>query len=202
MTSPPPEGRPAALSRIMGSALLTPFLAVIGVTVVLSALFVWRQDGLDGGPLETRAGSQPTATSRSARVEPATDSPAGPPKPAAPPSSVASGSSSIAPAPSPRPTPTPSATPSGPPVVVVDQSGRAGLADRVAQGLRAAGWTVERVGTFRGSVRTTTVYYPEGQDAAAKAVAGALATKARTLPRFAALSGTSLTVVLTVDYPA
>ncbi len=86
--------------------------------------------------------------------------------------------------------------------MVVDQSGRAGLADRVATLLRGAGWTVERVGVFRGTVKTTTVYYPDGQQKAATVVSGALARTARTLPRLTTMSGTSLTVVLTSDYPS
>lgn len=89
-----------------------------------------------------------------------------------------------------------------PAVVVLNQSGQAGLAGRTADLLRTAGWTVSGTGNFRGTVGTTTVYYPPGQEEAAAALAADLpGTPDRIRPRFSNLSMTRLTVVLTSSYP-
>lgn len=71
----------------------------------------------------------------------------------------------------------------------------------VADVLRGKGWTVPAVGNFRGIVPATTVYYPEGEEAAAQAAAESLPTDPRTRPRFGNLSTTRLTVVVTDSYP-
>jgi hypothetical protein len=86
--------------------------------------------------------------------------------------------------------------------VVLNQSGRAGLAGRVADRLRKAGWTVQRTGDFSGSVSTTTVYYPAGLADAAKDAADDLPGDPRVKKRFSNLSTTRITVILTDDYPS
>jgi hypothetical protein len=84
--------------------------------------------------------------------------------------------------------------------VVLNQSGGSGLAARVAKLVRDKGWDVDGVGNFRGTVSTTTVYYPSGQEAKARALAKDLPGDPRVMARFSNLSETRLTIVLTDDY--
>ena len=71
---------------------------------------------------------------------------------------------------------------------MLNQTSRAGLAGEVADRLRAEGLDRRAVGNFRGVVPATTVYYPPGQEAAARAAADDLPTPPRILPRFSNLS--------------
>lgn len=82
-------------------------------------------------------------------------------------------------------------------IVVLNQTRVSGLANRVSNGLRDAGWTVVSLGNFRGAVPETTVYYPPGQEDAAAAVAADVPGGDRIRPRFGNLSGSSLTVIVT-----
>ncbi len=86
-------------------------------------------------------------------------------------------------------------------VVVLNQTSRAGLASRVADTLRADGWTVAAVGNFHGIVPATTVYYPPGEELAAQTAAEDLQATPRIRPRFGNLSTSRLTVVVTDSYP-
>ena len=54
---------------------------------------------------------------------------------------------------------------------MLNQTSRAGLAGVVADRLRAKGWNVSVVGNFHGVVPATTVYYPPGQEDAARVAA-------------------------------
>lgn len=179
------RGRRSALSALMPS-----LLAVAAVASLITALAVWR------GEEPAQPGALASDTRRSASME-----------------TVTALSDTPTPTPSATPTPTPSATPtpseSSAPVaetfdtevVVLNQTSRGGLAGAVADRLRAAGWTVPAVGNFRGTVPATTVYYPDGEEAAAAAVAADLPTEPRVRPRFGNLSTTRLTVVVTDSYP-
>ena len=82
----------------------------------------------------------------------------------------------------------------------MNQSGGNSLAQKVAARLRQAGWTVKQTSSFRGSVSTTTVYYPRGLRAQASKLAKDLPGDPRVKERFSNLSATRLTVVLTNDY--
>jgi LytR cell envelope-related transcriptional attenuator len=183
VTGPSRPGRRDSLARLVFSQVA----AVIAVTALLAGLFAWL------GPDRNRPASGAAASSQqhSTSPRPATKSP--PP----------SGSATTSPASSPTPSsssPTSSPLVDQPEVVVLNQSGRAGLASSVAKRLRAAGWTVSRVGNFSGSVSTTTVYYPTGKEEAARSVADDLPGTPRVSERFSNLSKTRVTVVLTSDY--
>lgn len=116
------------------------------------------------------------------------------PSPATP-STVPSPTRTATPTPKPTPTPTvPAAT--RPAVVVLNQTATVGLAAKVAARLRGAGWVVPAVGNYRGSVPSTTVFYPAGRQPAAQSLATALGV-ARTAPALAGMSTSRLTVVLT-----
>jgi len=171
------------------ATLLPPFLAVCAVTAILIALFAW----LGPGDSDTKV--------LSARESTPTSPPAASPTPT-PPTSSAPASSPPASSAAATTTPPPStaAAPRGPEVVVLNQSGGSGLASRVADRVRKAGWTVKQTGSFRGTVSTTTVYYPSGLSAEARELAKQLPGEPRVKERFSNLSATRLTIVLTDDY--
>jgi hypothetical protein len=62
------------------------------------------------------------------------------------------------------------------------------------------GWPVSDTGGLRGRIRATTVYYPPGQQAEARAFAERFDGIDRVLPRLAGLPGSGLTVVVTRDF--
>lgn len=178
--------------RGIAAALLPSLLAVAAVASLITALAVWRgeEPGQPGAAAsQERDPSTPAVTAGSA---PAPTTPA----PTTPPPTITSPATPAAPQ-----SPAPAAEAFATEVVVLNQTRRAGLAGAVAEQLRAAGWTVPAVGNFRGTVPSTTVYYPDGEQAAAAAVAADLPTDPRVRPRFGNLSTTRLTVVVTDSYP-
>ena len=102
--------------------------------------------------------------------------------------------------PAPSATGTSAAAREGVEVVVLNQTRVRVLGARAAALLRERGWTVVSVGNFRGTVSTTTVYHPAGQRAAAQAVAASLPGQIRVRERFANLSRTRLTLIVTEDF--
>ncbi len=80
-------------------------------------------------------------------------------------------------------------------VVVFNQIGVPGLAGKVAEQARAAGWTVGGVGDWRGSVPQDTIYFPAGRQGEAELL-GADLKISRIMAAQANMSGTHLTVVL------
>lgn len=175
----------------VAAALLPSLLAVAAVASLITALAVWR------GETPGQPGAVASQTTR---------------PPSNPAQKAAGETPSATPStPSATPTTTPTSQESQSPepvvesfdteVVVLNQTSRAGLAGEVADRLRASGWSVPAVGNFRGTVPSTTVYYPDGEQAAAAAVAADLPTEPRVRPRFGNLSTTRLTVVVTDSYP-
>jgi hypothetical protein len=182
--------------RSFVAALVPSVIAVVAVTALIVAVNVWRGSS-DDGELEsaTTTGASPSSPPSAGSTPSA--SPSGSASPSrsasstAPPSSPASATSAAPPTGSPRDVE----------VVVLNQSGRSGLAAQVAGRLRAQGWTVAATGNFRGVVPATTVYYPPGTEAAAQAAAKSLRVPPRIRPRFGNLSTDRLTVVVTSSYP-
>jgi LytR cell envelope-related transcriptional attenuator len=180
-------------SRDIASAFVPSLLAVLAVTAMITALYVWRGESPD------------TATPASATTQSSTA-----PAPTTPSPSATATKAPVKPA--------PTTTTSSPPstkattasaesvgdveVVVLNATSRKGLAGTVAQRLRDKGWTVAMVGNFRGNVTATTVYYPPGAQADAEAAAAGLPTEPRVRPRFGNLSTSRLTVVVTDSYPS
>jgi cytoskeletal protein RodZ len=173
--------------------LLPSLLAILAVTSLITALYVWR--GEEPRP-PSAAASGPSPTPRSATTSPAT--------------TASETTTTTKPATTSTSAPTGHKTKTAPrselrasiAIVVLNQTGQAGLAATAATRLRAKGWSVSGVGNFHGVVPATTVYYPAGQEAAAAAAAKSLPTPPRVLPRFGNLSLTRLTVVVTTNYPA
>jgi len=176
-------------SRDLIGAFVPSLLAVLAVTALITALYVWRGEDPDA-TVQANASADgstraPISTSPSASTSPASSPPASSTKPAAP--TTAAGN--------------PADLVGDLEVVVLNQTSRGGLAATVAEQLRGKGWTVAHTGNFRGQVPATTVYYPPGARAEARAAAAGLPTEPRVLPRFGNLSTTRLTVVVTDNYP-
>ncbi|MEP6760610.1 MAG: LytR C-terminal domain-containing protein [Sporichthyaceae bacterium] len=173
---------------MFAGTLLPPLLAVCAVTAILIALFVWL--GPDDSDTKVLSARESTPTSRAA--SPTATPPASSPAAASPSASSPAATTT-------QPQSEPPAR-SGPEVVVLNQSGGSGLAQRVAERIRKAGWKVKQISNFHGSVSTTTVYYPDGLRSQARALAKDLPGDPRVKERFSNLSDTRLTVVLTDDY--
>jgi cytoskeletal protein RodZ len=186
-------------SRAASATLLPSLLAILAVTSLITALYVWR--GEEARP-PSAAASGSSQTPHSSTTSPATT--------AADTATATTEPATTEPATTTTSAPTGHKTKRVPgaqlrasiEIVVLNQTGQAGLAATAATRLRAKGWTVNTVGNFHGVVPATTVYYPVGQEAAATAAAKSLPTPPRVLPRFGNLSLTRLTVVVTSNYPA
>lgn len=179
-------------SGVLAGVLLPPFLAVSAVAAILTALFVWlgpgeAQEVASFGQDPSSAAASPTPT------PPVSSPPASSPPPSSPTPSTPAPTTSA-----PESSETPD--PDRPEVVVLNQSGGAGLAARVADRVREAGWEVNKVGNFNGTVSTTTVYHPASLRGPARALARDLPGNPRVMERFSNLSQTRLTIVLTDDY--
>ena len=189
---PPPARRGAhRTSGDVASAFVPSLLAVLAVTALVTALYVWR--GEEGDT------QQPAAATERATTAPMTSATPPTPSTTAPASTTPASS---APATTSQATETAADLVGSLEVVVLNQTGRSGLAATVAKALRGEGWTVPFTGNFRGQVPATTVYYPPGAEAEARAAAAGLPTEPRVRPRFGNLSPTRLTVVVTDSYPS
>jgi hypothetical protein len=80
-------------------------------------------------------------------------------------------------------------------VAVLNASGTAGAAARMAGKARTAGWNVTDVGNWTSAPPSTTVYYPAGQKAAAQLLADDLGI-GRIRATYAALPSGTLVVVI------
>jgi cytoskeletal protein RodZ len=181
--------------RDIAGAFVPSLLAVLAVTAMITALYVWRGERPD----TTTPASATTKTSSAPAT--ATGTPKVTTKASTKPSVKASSSSATS------PTATTATTKSAAKVgdlevVVLNGTSRKGLAATVAATLRDKGWTVALVSNFSGNVPATTVYYPPGAQADAEAAAAGLPTEPRVRPRFGNLSTTRLTVVVTDSYPS
>jgi hypothetical protein len=173
------------------ATLLPSLLAILAVTSLITALYVWRGDDAKPPPAAASVTQTPPALSQGTTPASTASSSA---TTSAEPTDEQSSSSATSTSATSDPT-------SDIAVVVLNQSSRRGLAATVASRLRAKGWAVSGVGNFHGVVPSTTVYYPVGHEAAALAAARTLPTAARVRPRFGNLSTERLTVVVTTSYP-
>jgi len=191
MNPDPRERRGAHRTRRAASATLLPsLLAILAVTSLITALYVWRgkdskqppaaasSDGLHSAGSSASAGSVSAKATKTTEPASTSTSPVIKKHKA---TASAQLRQEIA-------------------IVVLNETTRGGLAATVAARLRAQGWTVSGVGNFRGAVPATTVYYPVGHEAAALAAAKSLPTPRRVLPRFGNLSTSRLTVIVAGNY--
>jgi cytoskeletal protein RodZ len=198
--TPDPHVRRGAhrTKRAPSAALLPSLLAILAVTSLITALYVWRGEDSKQPPAAASSGSS-GSSSHSPTSTPSTS-------PTSTPTKTVKATEPVSKTSSPSTT-KPKATTAeqlraSVALVVLNETTRSGLAATVATRLRSKGWTVAGVGNFRGEVPATTVYYPQGHEQAALAVAKSLPTPARTRPRFGNLSPTRLTVVVASNYPS
>jgi LytR cell envelope-related transcriptional attenuator len=198
--NPDPRTRRGAhrTSRAASATLLPSLLAILAVTSLITALYVWR--GQDSKPPPAAASARSTTPRSSSGV---TTPPAASTSLPTITQQTTKGTGSNSPKAKAKATRTTAAASlrGSIAIVVLNETTRRGLAATVATRLRSNGWTVSGVGNFRGEVPATTVYYPVGHQAAALAAAKSLPTPARVLPRFGNLSTTRLTVIVTTNYP-
>jgi cytoskeletal protein RodZ len=198
--NPDPRVRRGAhrTSRAASATLLPSLLAILAVTSLITALYVWR--GEDAKPPSAAASSGSPSPQVDTTTSPA--SATGTTAATTEPVKASSGPSATHKAKVKTKADTAAALQASVAIVVLNQTARSGLAATVATQLRGKGWTVSNVGNFRGVVPATTVYYPAGKEAAAAAAAKSLPTPPRILPRFGNLSTTRLTVIVTTNYPS
>lgn len=99
-------------------------------------------------------------------------------------------------------TPITPSTPTTPttPVIVLNSTDTSGLASRVSAYLVELGWQVGEPDNYFPLLEQTTVYYPEGQEAAARLLAAAVPGTADTVsPAIPEVPPDALTVVLGTD---
>ena len=198
---PEPERAEPGAGRPLARLFAVQLLAVLGITVVLTAAFALLKGGEDDSTttaLDTPATTASATTSATPTPSPAASGPpaatsAPPPTTAAPPATTAPPSTSATPS-------TASRKPNRPEVVVFNQSAPDGTGQAAAQLLRDQGWTIFKVDDFRGNVSMTTVYYPSGLEKQARRAARVLPGEVRTREKFSNLSDTRLTLILTDDY--
>jgi LytR cell envelope-related transcriptional attenuator len=169
--------------RRRGAALIAPLLlAVVLVAAVLAGVRWLPSVGLTQAGGSTSSG---TSTSTSPTVGASS-------RPASPSATSPTAESS------PEPAESAETVNRSLPVTVLNGTGRAGLATRVAATLRSAGWAVSGLGNYPEGVASSTVYYPQaGLRATARAVSEDLPGTQRVVrsSRFG-----SVTVVLGPDY--
>jgi hypothetical protein len=93
--------------------------------------------------------------------------------------------------------------PARPALIVLDDSGRSGLASTAADRFRNAGWTVTSTGDFSGAIISTAAYYDAnvpGAQAAAEALQRQFPAIQRVKEKFSGLPEGPIVVVLTTDY--
>ena len=181
----PPELPPA---RALAGALV----AVAGVALGIGTL-LWATGGMEAPAADPAV--RPAASAAVALDEPAVqDEPAVPDEPVATaPTAPPAPAPPVAAAPAPQPS-------LEVPVLVLNNSRISGLAARAAADLEAGGWPVRDTGSSGGRIRATTVYYPPGQEDAARELARRFPKVLRVLPRLPNLPGEGLTLVVTRDY--
>lgn len=148
-----------------------------------------------GGESSSPAATSPaTATATTPVVSPEAS-------PEASPSASASATAAPKTPPTTAPPTVPPTTPAAEPerniaVGVFNNSRVSGLARTTADKVRAAGWTVNGISNWRGSIEATTVYYPNGFKAQADLLAQDLGAN-RVMPSLAVMRTDRLTVILT-----
>jgi hypothetical protein len=204
MSEPEPPREGGAHRRAPGNnrgAVLLASLAGIAVAAVL-VIFALHLRGEpaknpDASPSASHRTSSPSATT-SAPGESSTNTSATASAPATTPSSAV-----ISPSRSASVSASATATAAGlaPAVDVLNDSRISGLAASAAKHLRSNAWRIDAVGNWRGSsdVPSTTVFYPDGDKAAAQRLASQYGIS-RVLPAASGLSTSNLTLVLAYDW--
>jgi hypothetical protein len=104
-----------------------------------------------------------------------------------------------------RTSPTPTSAPVKLPLVVLNSTSTAGLAQVAAARFQAGGWTVTSTGNLSNSIISTCAYYDPnvaGAAASATALRAQFPAIMRVVPKFSGLPAGPIVVVLTSDYPS
>src|SRR5581483_6586053 len=187
------RGRPGAALGMLGSSALASLsvIALIGVLLLMFGQRVDRMDRAVAQPAATVETPHPAATAAPIPVTPAPRSmPEAAAAPVAPAVPVVSAASTA---------PSSEVLSGGPQVVIFDQTRHRDVVVEFRAALRAAGWDVAGTGPWYGSVPVTTVYYPAGQEAAAKALMAKFPSITRSLPVFDGVPADKLTVIICKD---
>lgn len=214
MTEPESPRTGGAHRRAPGGNRLPVLLASVAAIAVAAGLVIFALH-LRGEPAgNPGASTSPSASPQTSSPLPTTPAPTSssvatsssvPPSSAAPPppSAVVSPSTASASVSASATSSAPTATAAAPPpaVDVLNDSRISGLAASAAKQLRSAGWRVSTVGNWQGSsdVPTTTVFYPDGDKAAAQRLASQYGIS-RVLAAPSGLSSSNLTLVLAYDW--
>ncbi|MDQ3153531.1 MAG: LytR C-terminal domain-containing protein [Actinomycetota bacterium] len=210
MTTPDSTGGSRSL-RTAGVALL----GVAAIALLIGLVTLTGGDGSDGGDGSngvasdgpTSPGAEPDgAGAGTSPARPASPTVTEQPSPSPPPALI----TPLVPDPAPADVPaadgggSDSAAKSAGTVRIYNNSTIRGLATRVSDDMRAAGWAIEEVGNYSGGIiPTTTVYYEnDAQRSAAEVLADQFGM--RTEPRFDGIRGATpgLIVIVTNDYSA
>ena len=192
----PRADRPGALPP--ARAVAGAAVAVAGVVLGIGTL-LWATDSPDGDPTVRAPASQQETAVDTVGDEPAVALPGDPVPPVEVPAPAPPPPAAVEPPPPPPAAPAePAFTPT--PVLVINNSRIDGLAERAAAYFEREGWPVRDIGSSRGKIRATTIYYPPGQEAMAREFARRFPEIQRVLPRLENLPGSGLTVVVTRDF--
>ena len=155
-------------------------------------------------PKATPSSSQPSASSSAAVSSSLADALTSTPPVSSPAPSVTPPPATTAPAATPAASPAPStsaSTPAArPPVDILNGTQLNGMAARARTTLTRGGWTVDVTGNYPHSTFATTVFYPDGQLAAAQALAAEFTAIGKMAPAPGGVSRTHLTLVLGQDW--
>jgi len=202
-----PERPPGSHRRVRDTnriAVLIASLVGIAIAAILVSIALQKRgepahntapasspNPLEGhSPLGSASPPESQAAPSSAPVSPSVSPPPSSSAPVSPPPAATSGAASQT---SSAPAPLPA-------LDVLNDSRITGLAARASATFRAAGWNVATVGNFRGpDVPETTVFYPDGERAAADRLAAAFGID-RVRLATSELSSANLTVALARDW--
>lgn len=157
--------------------IVSSALICLGAAVLYAALAL---GGSDAKNASARTVAKATATS---------------PAPTTPAATTPTATATSQPAPAPTSAPAPKAATRHTPVVVLNNTRTPGLARSYAAKVTAAGWSVVGTGNWRGSIPSTTVYYPPALRAQADLLAKDLHV-GRVRPAVSPMKSDQLTLIL------
>lgn len=204
-------------TRVLVVSLLVVVVAGVGVEASLH----WRGESKRPSPNAASSGyvspsatptgskpfgSVPPGPASSPAVAPTSAPPvtypqsltATPPAPATTPPAVTPPTAS--PSPTTSPSPSASAPAAKPLVDILNGTHISGMAARADTTLSRGGWVVALTGNYPQSISATTVFYPDGQLAAAQALAAQFTAIGKMAPAPDGVSATHLTLVLAQDW--
>src|SRR5665213_898955 len=165
--------------------LLVSLLVVVVAGAGVEAALHWRGES-----------KRPSANAASSGYV----SPSATPSRSTPSASTPSASSPAAASTSASPAPSTSAPAAKPLVDILNGTHISGMAARADTTLSRGGWVVALTGNYSHSMSATTVFYPDGQLAAAQALAAQFTAIGKTAPAPNGVSTTHLTLVLGQDW--